>query len=293
MMHPTCRRHGGRRSRHIRICGALWALLSQLAATPVSSADPAIRHDAGVAGPADPSAASTNPSAALEANVPADVGTIDTSQNGPTPLGRGHDLSSASAKPPDRESSALREGPRSVRTSGVEFTKHRVPGRVAWSRTGLGALALVLVLIGGLAWALRRWVPAARRVEGGVLRVAGRASLTPKHSVALLQVGQRFVVVGVGGDAISALCEIENPEEVAYLARRTGASGHARRERDAAFEAFLSREAANYEAEAIDSPSGAGRNQFDRPHGGGGLRELLGKLRAVHHAGAACPKTES
>lgn len=94
-----------------------------------------------------------------------------------------------------------------------------------WYQTGLGALAIVLALVGVAAWALRRWMPATRFGDSGVLRIVGRTSLSPKHNLALVQLGCRFVMVGVSGDRITTLCEVREPDEVAELAARTGTAG--------------------------------------------------------------------
>ncbi|MGB2987064.1 MAG: flagellar biosynthetic protein FliO [Phycisphaerae bacterium] len=107
----------------------------------------------------------------------------------------------------------------------ISATAVSVDRPVPWYRTGFGALAIVLVLIGGLVWVVRRWVPAARGGDSHLLRVVGRASLSPKHSVALVQLGRRFVMVGVSGERVNTLCEVNDPDEVAELCIRAGASG--------------------------------------------------------------------
>jgi len=46
-----------------------------------------------------------------------------------------------------------------------------------WYRTGLGALSIVLGLVGLLLFLARRYVPSIRAADGGVLRVVTRTSL--------------------------------------------------------------------------------------------------------------------
>ena len=77
-----------------------------------------------------------------------------------------------------------------------------------WYRTGIGALAVVLALVAGAYWVVRRWMPSARTVDAGVMKLVGRTGLTPKQSLALVQVGRRYVVVGVSPDRLDSLCEI-------------------------------------------------------------------------------------
>jgi flagellar biogenesis protein FliO len=71
---------------------------------------------------------------------------------------------------------------------------------------------------------VKRWAPAAKAAESGILRVVARANLTPKHGVALVQVGRRFLVLGVAPSGIGALAEIRDPDEVADLTVRSGSS---------------------------------------------------------------------
>lgn len=86
--------------------------------------------------------------------------------------------------------------------------------------SGLIALLIVLLLVGVIAWAVRRWVPTVRAGENGLMRVVGRTNLSPKHSVSLIQLGNRFVMVGLSTDRLTTLCEVVDEEEVATLAAR-------------------------------------------------------------------------
>jgi hypothetical protein len=60
---------------------------------------------------------------------------------------------------------------------------------------GWAGVALVLAICGGVAAAIRRYVP---RVPTAAVQVVGRVSLSPKHSVYLLRVGRRVLLVGAG-----------------------------------------------------------------------------------------------
>lgn len=95
---------------------------------------------------------------------------------------------------------------------------------VPWYRTGIGALSIVLTVIAVAVWSIRRWMP---KLGGGgcsVLNVVGRAGLSPKHSVALVSLGRRFVLVGLSGDRMTPICEVSDPQEVAELTLRLGRS---------------------------------------------------------------------
>lgn len=173
--------------------------------------------------------------------------------------------------------------PRSQRSPGAAG-RLRNPAKltagqpVPWYRTGLGALTIVLVLVGLFAWMVKRWVPGARTGETDLLRVVARASLSPKHNVALVRVGHRFVLVGISGDKVNGLCEISEPDEVAYLANRTGTS---MKRGTSGFDDLMFREEAGYhEAEALpDKPraaSPAERLRIREP-----LKDLLRRLRTL------------
>ncbi len=68
------------------------------------------------------------------------------------------------------------------------------------------SLVLVLVLLGGLLWALKRMQSGVR--PGGVsrrLQVLEAVSVGPRQKVALVRVGQREVLVGVSPTQLTAL----------------------------------------------------------------------------------------
>lgn len=80
-------------------------------------------------------------------------------------------------------------------------------------------VALAIAACGGLAVAARRLGP---RAAAGSVQVVGRVSLSPKHSVYLLRVGQRVLLVGAGPQGPPALItELEElPQEPPTAPRR-------------------------------------------------------------------------
>lgn len=151
-------------------------------------------------------------------------------------------------------------------------------GSSPWYRSAIGSLAVVLGLVAAAYWLVRRFVPTARASESGLLRVVSRAALSPKHSVALVHLGRRFVVVGVSPDRLDALCEIHDGDEVAELAART-ATGTTRR-RDA-FDKALIREAHRFRDEdtaAREEPVRTGRQAGTAREP---LADLLNRLRTL------------
>ncbi len=177
---------------------------------------------------------------------------------------------------PSRRAARLRNARRSKlrgsfdRGSGAQGTP--------WYRTGIGALAIVLALVGIGFWAVRRWVPSTRSGENGVLKVVARVNLSPKHNVALVRVGRRFVLVGLAGDRVNVLCNVCDQDEVAELAARVGTAGG---QPVAEFGDLLIDEAAEYK---VPAERNAGRAQPVRSAGTGAaqpLSDLLRKLREL------------
>lgn len=98
-----------------------------------------------------------------------------------------------------------------------------------WNQWGqaAGALAVVIALILGLRFALRRLSSSGRGSTGTAakaMNVLAKLTPLPRQHLLLVQVGGRLVMVGSGPGGMSRLCEITDPDEVAYLIEvaRTG-----------------------------------------------------------------------
>lgn len=66
----------------------------------------------------------------------------------------------------------------------------------------LGGMALALAVCGGGTILARRFAP---RAGSGAIQVVGRVSLSPKHTVYLLRVGDRVLLIGAGPQGAPAL----------------------------------------------------------------------------------------
>jgi Flagellar biosynthesis protein, FliO len=77
----------------------------------------------------------------------------------------------------------------------------RPGGSDTWSLATIG-ITLALAVCGGIIAAGRRYLPQG---AGGGVKVIGRVSLSPKHSVYLLEVGRRRLLVGAGPQGAPAL----------------------------------------------------------------------------------------
>ena len=77
---------------------------------------------------------------------------------------------------------------------------------------GTVGVALALAVFGGISVATRKYLP---QHGSGPLRVVGRTSLSPKHTVYLLKAGDRVLIVGAGPQgAPSLLGELTDPAEL-------------------------------------------------------------------------------
>lgn len=81
----------------------------------------------------------------------------------------------------------------------------------------LAGLGLVLALMVGLYWLLRRFAPGVAGLGPARLRMLGRLGVGPRKSIAMVEVAGKVLVLGIGGDSISLLDKIEDPQKVAEL----------------------------------------------------------------------------
>ncbi len=149
---------------------------------------------------------------------------------------------------------------------------------VAWYQSGLGALSIVLALVGVATWAVRRWLPSAKIRDNDLLRVVSRTSLSPKQSLALVHLGRRFVVLGISSDNVNVLCEVTDPDEVADLVQRTE---KARNERPHGFDSALLDEAARFDEPIEPVTKGQQPHAFEKHAGRDSLRALLHRLKTL------------
>lgn len=155
------------------------------------------------------------------------------------------------------------------RRRSIRFAAQKTAS-VPWYRNGLGSLAIVLAAIALAYYLLRRWMPSTKARETGLLRVVARTHLTAKQHAALIQLGRRFVLVGVSPDRLTILTEIRDADEVAELAARSGARSIQ------AFDEQLMDEATLYEGMKDEPASRHAVGKHGEP-----VKDLLAKLRKL------------
>lgn len=198
-------------------------------------------------GDARASVTASNQSVALEStgqgspSAPAGSSVLDAASSAPSAAHSGPESSTAMDEP-----RADREAPRRLRRSTAAATGE--DGAAApWYRTSFGATGVVLALIGSAYYAARRFLPALATQESRGVRVLSRAALTPRQSVALVAVGQRVLVVGIGTESVRLLVDVSDPVEASELVARSGARDV---KQARAFEQALEREVVAFERES-------------------------------------------
>lgn len=170
----------------------------------------------------------------------------------------------------------IRRGARESRaaTSSEQTLRSKWSGA---SIRGFIPLVIVLVVVAVAAWGVKRWMPGARSQESELLCVEARVTLSAKHSLALVRVGKRFVLVGYAGDRIVRLTDVHDPEEVGHLA---GLTGIQRKVREPEFENLLTMAESEFAQGVVPLPNAQNEKQKQEV-GTPSLNRLLGRLRAL------------
>lgn len=82
---------------------------------------------------------------------------------------------------------------------------------------------VVLLVIAGIAWVLRRVLPGQGLSQTGVIKQVGGVQLGPRERVVVLEVSGRWLVVGVSPGQMTALGEVE-PQVAAPVITNTSSS---------------------------------------------------------------------
>jgi hypothetical protein len=108
------------------------------------------------------------------------------------------DSDASAASPPQR--SEVSRPSRHPWLRGDPGAARSVGGEAWWP--GIAGITLLLAVCGGIAVVARRFGP---RPAAGAVHVVGRVGLSPRHSVYLLRVGRKVLLVGTGPQGPPAL----------------------------------------------------------------------------------------
>lgn len=83
----------------------------------------------------------------------------------------------------------------------------------------VGSLAVVLGLFLAVVWVSRRFAPAGSAVlPKEVVELLGRAPLAGRHTMQLVRVGNKLVLLAISSNGAETLTEVTDPVEVEHLA---------------------------------------------------------------------------
>jgi flagellar protein FliO/FliZ len=140
-----------------------------------------------------------------------------------------------------------------------------------WYRSAIGSLVIVLAVIAGAAWLVRRMVPAFRASESGAMVILARTPVSQRQAIALLQVGRRVLVLGLSPGRVDPLAEIEEPCEVAELLACAGGRAPGPR-----FNRILAERADEFAADALADGHEEGLGANSKP-----IAALLRRLKLL------------
>jgi flagellar protein FliO/FliZ len=106
---------------------------------------------------------------------------------------------------------------------GPAFAQDEAPGlpNVDFSSALLEmlfSLGLVLGILLVVLWLVRRYLPTtAGGMGGGAMRLLGKLSLGPRKYLALVEVADEVLLLGVSNDGINLLSKVENQEALSGL----------------------------------------------------------------------------
>jgi len=87
-----------------------------------------------------------------------------------------------------------------------------------WMLSTLAALGVVIGLVYGIRWLLRRGgVGTKAAPQGSVVEVLSRTTVAPRSHVLLMRIGSRILIVNDSTAGMRTLATVEDPEEVADL----------------------------------------------------------------------------
>lgn len=118
---------------------------------------------------------------------------------------------------PANESLPLGAGEGDLFGSGADQSETGSLGD-GWLLSTLAALGVVLAIVFGIRWVLRRGGVVSPSVSSGlVVEVLSRTTVAPRSHVVLMRVGQRILVVSDSSAGMRTLASVHDAEEVAEL----------------------------------------------------------------------------
>lgn len=158
-----------------------------------------------------------------------------------------------------------------------------------WLLSTLAALGVVLVIIFGIRWVLKRGGVASPSVaSGSVVEVLSRTTVAPRSHVVLMRVGQRILVVSDSSAGMRTLASVHDAEEVAELLGAVDASKSSSMTQN--FGSVMKKLSGQWssEEEVFEEPAAfeAEQNSPAVDQAEGALSRVRGRLAALSDTGA-------
>lgn len=145
---------------------------------------------------------------------------------------------------PQQKSSATSDSsnpisPRRSHSSNNRATPSSVQSFSVWKM--LGVLVLAIAGIFGAAKLLKFWGPfqSIRQLPSSVYDVLGHTTIPPRHSLYLIRIGQKLVLLGATNDNLTNLTEISDQNEIASITHSCRATGESETEEGTMFARLL------------------------------------------------------
>lgn len=146
-----------------------------------------------------------------------------------------------------------------------------------WYRGPVVSLAAVLLLILGAAVAIRRMTGKTSIRRDSAINVLCRTPIGVKQELALIHVGRRMLLLGISGDRMTPLCDIDDPAEVAHIRGQLARTGQGSSQES--FERALAEETGRHRDVPIEEEK-LSIQHADHAHGAQHhLRNLVEKLQ--------------
>lgn len=156
-----------------------------------------------------------------------------------------------------------------------------------WLLSTLAALGVVLAIVFGIRWLLRRGgVVSTAAPQGGVVEVLSRTTVAPRSHVVLMRVGTRILIVSDSPSGMRTLDTVQDAEQVAELLGAIDSAKPASMSQN--FGSVMKKLSGQWSGDASEVepvPLTPGESHSDEDRASGAISSLRGRLAALSDVG--------
>ncbi|MBI9017111.1 MAG: FliO/MopB family protein [Phycisphaerae bacterium] len=212
-----------------------------------------------------------------EDNVKADLSITETKNPVPAEADTAENLESANAGPKSIYDNKVVGGKKPQVSQGQQQDNNEDTKPKPFSTWKMmGSLILVIIVIFGIALAVRRFMPGGK-VLGNItaVKVLSRTAIGPRQSLCLVRLGSRILLVGLSSGHMTTLQSIDDPDEISRIMGLIESESNSSITNS--FGSLFSRESSQYDAEEdYQSETEVDDSQFGQSNS-----ELAGLLKKV------------